>query len=58
MVKIKLVLFFLLIWDSILLAQNRIDFDNLSIEDGFTSSKANAIIQDNKGFIWIGTWNG
>lgn len=39
-------------------AQNRLDFDKLSIEDGFTSSKANAIIQDRKGFIWIGTWNG
>ncbi|ASB50115.1 hybrid sensor histidine kinase/response regulator transcription factor [Alkalitalea saponilacus] len=35
-----------------------LDFDSYSIEDGFSSSKANAIIQDRKGFIWIGTWNG
>ncbi len=58
MIKIKLVLLFFLFWISALFAQNRIDFDKLSIDDGFTSSKANAILQDNKGFIWIGTWNG
>jgi signal transduction histidine kinase/ligand-binding sensor domain-containing protein/DNA-binding response OmpR family regulator len=39
-------------------AQVRLDFDVLSIDDGFTSSRANAIIQDRKGFIWVGTWNG
>lgn len=41
-----------------LLGQKILDFDKLSIDDGFTASKANAIIQDSKGFIWIGTWNG
>lgn len=39
-------------------AQRKLDFQRLSIDDGFTSSRANTIIQDRKGFIWIGTWNG
>lgn len=38
--------------------QKNLDFDKLGFNDGFTSSKANAILQDRKGFIWIGTWNG
>jgi signal transduction histidine kinase/ligand-binding sensor domain-containing protein/DNA-binding response OmpR family regulator len=41
-----------------LFSQRTLDFDNLSMDDGFTSSKANTIIQDRQGFIWIGTWNG
>lgn len=28
------------------------------MEEGFSNSRANAIIQDRKGFIWVGTWNG
>ena len=39
-------------------SQYYLDFDKLSLEDGFASNKANVIIQDRKGFIWIGTWNG
>ena len=38
--------------------QKILDFERLTMEDGFSSGKANAIIQDSKGFIWIGTWNG
>lgn len=38
--------------------QNHPDFDVLSIDDGFTSSRANALIQDRAGYIWVGTWNG
>ena len=41
-----------------LFAQKILEFDAFSIEDGFASSKANVIIQDSKGFVWIGTWNG
>ncbi|HYX06108.1 MAG TPA: two-component regulator propeller domain-containing protein [Bacteroidales bacterium] len=41
-----------------LFSQKILDFEKLSIDDGFTSSSANTIIQDEKGFIWIGTWNG
>lgn len=40
------------------LSQKILDFDSYTIEDGFSSSKANVIIQDRKGFIWVGTWNG
>ncbi|MGQ1889903.1 two-component regulator propeller domain-containing protein [Thermophagus sp. OGC60D27] len=39
-------------------SQKNIYFDSYSIEDGFSGSKANVIIQDRKGFIWVGTWNG
>ncbi|WP_010527241.1 hybrid sensor histidine kinase/response regulator transcription factor [Thermophagus xiamenensis] len=39
-------------------SQKILDFDSYSIEDGFSGSKANVIIQDRKGFIWVGTWNG
>ncbi len=56
----RLVILYLLVFmaGSDLFSQRTLDFDNLSIDDGFTSSKANTIIQDSKGFIWIGTWNG
>ena len=39
-------------------AQKTLNFEKLSMEDGLSSGRANAIIQDNKGYIWIGTWNG
>ncbi|MFB6342336.1 two-component regulator propeller domain-containing protein [Saccharicrinis sp. FJH62] len=39
-------------------AQKILDFNKLTIDDGFTSSRANVILQDKKGFIWFGTWNG
>ncbi len=44
--------------NSLVYCQFFLDFDKLSIEDGLTSSRANVIIQDEKGFIWFGTWNG
>ena len=33
-------------------------FDNLSIEEGLSQSVVNAIIQDQHGFIWLGTQDG
>ncbi|HDR68525.1 MAG TPA: ATPase, partial [Bacteroidaceae bacterium] len=56
----RLIIFCLCILLSVadLFSQNILDFDNLSIDDGFSSSKANVIFQDSKGFMWIGTWNG
>lgn len=39
-------------------AQNEIHFSHLGMQDGFANSRANTIIQDRKGFIWVGTWNG
>ena len=38
--------------------QKILDFEKLTMDEGLTSNKANVIIQDSKGFIWIGTWNG
>ncbi|MGF7137982.1 hybrid sensor histidine kinase/response regulator transcription factor [Roseimarinus sediminis] len=57
MFRIGIVLL-LLFLSSTVFAQQKLDFNKLSVEDGFSGSKANAIIQDSKGFIWIGTWNG
>ncbi|HKJ40847.1 MAG TPA: two-component regulator propeller domain-containing protein [Sunxiuqinia sp.] len=58
MKRLVLLKLFLLLIGFQLFAQNRLDFDKLSMEDGFTASRATSIIQDRKGFIWIGTWNG
>ncbi len=33
-------------------------FETLKLEDGFSSSRAISLIQDSKGYLWIGTWNG
>ncbi|WP_159518154.1 hybrid sensor histidine kinase/response regulator transcription factor [Sunxiuqinia indica] len=53
-----LLLLLLVVVPSLLVAQNQVHFSHLGMEDGFTNSKANTIIQDRKGFIWVGTWNG
>nr|WP_321452840.1 two-component regulator propeller domain-containing protein [uncultured Carboxylicivirga sp.] len=39
-------------------AERILEFSKLSEKDGLLSSRANAILQDSKGYIWIGTWNG
>ncbi|MGL1888859.1 MAG: ATP-binding protein [Reichenbachiella sp.] len=55
---------FFLIWLStinIVLAQignSTIKFENLSNEQGLSQASVSAIVQDQKGFIWIGTNNG
>lgn len=58
MTRLLGVLIILLSFNTLLYSQRVLEFNALTIEDGFSSSKANAIIQDRKGFIWIGTWNG
>ncbi|MBL4704715.1 MAG: hypothetical protein JKY54_09345, partial [Flavobacteriales bacterium] len=35
-----------------------IRFDNYTIEEGLSQSSVNAILQDDKGFIWLGTQEG
>ncbi len=55
--RLILCLLVMFIW-TMVSSQNRLDFDVLSIDDGFSSSRANTIIQDRAGFIWVGTWNG
>ena len=37
---------------------SNIRFDLISIEDGLSQSTPNTIIQDSKGFVWIGTQDG
>ncbi|MFC0877211.1 two-component regulator propeller domain-containing protein [Saccharicrinis sp. FJH2] len=58
MLKHFTLLFIIISLGLTLKAQKILEFDALTVEDGFTSNRANVIIQDKKGFIWIGTWNG
>lgn len=39
-------------------AQRRIRFQNFTISNGLSQSSVNAMMQDEKGFIWIGTQDG
>ncbi len=36
----------------------RISFKHLSVEDGLSVSKVNIMMQDSRGYIWIGTSSG
>jgi ligand-binding sensor domain-containing protein/signal transduction histidine kinase len=38
--------------------QKMLQFKHLSSEQGLSSSKANCALQDHKGFMWIGTYDG
>lgn len=38
--------------------QDRFKFDKLNIDDGLSSNTVNVIIQDKKGFLWVGTEEG
>ena len=58
MFRIIPVMLFLCCVSMVLQAQNELHFSHLGTENGFTIDKANTIVQDSKGFIWIGTWNG
>jgi ligand-binding sensor domain-containing protein/signal transduction histidine kinase len=37
---------------------NRLQFKHLTPDDGLSSSIATSILQDHKGFVWIGTYDG
>ncbi|MEO8231891.1 MAG: two-component regulator propeller domain-containing protein, partial [Ignavibacteriota bacterium] len=42
-----------------LLAQNQsVRFNHLDVEDGLSENMVRAILQDSKGFMWFGTWDG
>jgi len=48
--------FFLL--TSIILSQDNIKFNHLSVENGLSQSSVTCIFQDKKGFMWFGTQDG
>lgn len=50
--------FFLLIQPLLYSQKENIRFKRISIEDGLSQVSVNCILQDNKGFMWIGTRDG
>ncbi|MCE5332768.1 MAG: response regulator [Bacteroidales bacterium] len=42
----------------ILFSQEHVAFQHFSVDDGLSQNTVNAIIQDSKGFMWFGTWDG
>ena len=51
-------LFFCLIFICANAQENVIQFNRLTIDDGISNSYVNTIIQDKKGFVWVGTNDG
>jgi len=49
---------FAIIWSSILVNANDYVFENYSSKHGLSHNAVNCILQDNEGFIWIGTSDG
>jgi len=39
-------------------AQNNLKFNHLSVEEGLSNSQVNCMLQDSRGFFWIGTQDG
>lgn len=60
--KIKYILiivtFFICILPQNIYASKMMNFENITIEDGLSQATAETIIQDSKGYIWIGTNDG
>ncbi|HQJ46663.1 MAG TPA: two-component regulator propeller domain-containing protein, partial [Ignavibacteriaceae bacterium] len=51
------ILFILLLVNIQILAQNKL-FKSLTVQEGLSDEDINCIIQDKKGFLWIGTESG
>lgn len=59
--RIPLILFMLIFFivpTSLISQEGQISIKRITIQDGLSQSTANCIIQDKKGFIWIGTQDG
>lgn len=60
--KIKIILatiiLFVTIYISNVNAEDSMSFKNIKIDDGLSQSTAEAILQDSRGYIWIGTNDG
>ncbi len=37
---------------------NNIQFENITVDNGLSNSRPNAIVEDHKGFLWVGTRSG
>lgn len=58
MIKIRLFTLLLFILSPLSVQAQDYYFKNYSVDDGLPQSQVSSIIQDNKGFIWVGTYNG
>src|SRR6185295_19136388 len=58
--KIRIFLIFSFLWISNKsISQNEsLRFDHIGIEEGLSNENITAILQDSKGFLWIGTFDG
>jgi len=45
-------------WSCVYSQPKRLQFINLTPDDGLSSSQTTCVLQDHKGFIWIGTYDG
>ena len=59
MKKRTLLIFFVLFFSfSALIGQEHVVFQHFSVENGLSQNTVMAIMQDSKGFMWFGTWDG
>ena len=52
------ILLSILLTSSFLLAQKTINFEHLTVDDGLSSNTVLCLLEDSRGFLWIGTYDG
>ena len=62
-INFSLVIYFVLVFTKTCIASNPLEqttllFENFTIDDGLSQSSITCILQDRKGFLWIGSGNG
>ncbi len=55
---IIMMIFFIHMFEGNVYASDYISFENITINDGLSQSTCQALLQDSKGYIWIGTSDG